>query len=311
MTPDSLDRLGLFIQVAQTRSFSAVAKAAGISPSAVSYAIRQLEASLDLRLFNRTTRSVSLTEAGADLLTRLEPLLGGINSVMAEARKSAHEVAGLLRINVPRSASLMLVEPVLRAFLDAYPQVSLEIIIDNGLTDITGQGCDAGIRFGDVLEKDMHVVPLKSDLKVAIVASPDYLRRHGTPLHPVDLEQHECIHFRHVSSGTLYAWRLEKDGEQHQLAVTGRLISNDSILVLQAALDGVGLAYLYEDYVVRHVANGHLVQVLQDWSPSEGLYLYYFNHRGMPPKLRVFIEFLKNAHLPGQLAAPRAQVVAS
>ncbi|HEV7816942.1 MAG TPA: LysR family transcriptional regulator [Janthinobacterium sp.] len=309
MVVDGLDGLGAFLQVAATRSFTAAAKATGLSPSAVSHTVRQLEAKLGVRLFNRTTRSVSLTEAGEQLHERVAPLMSGLQTAVNQVSTSASRPAGLLRLNVPRNASIMLIEPMLREFLDAYPDISLELVVDNGLSDIVSQGFDAGIRFGNVLEKDMHVVPVRPELRAAIVASPDYLARRGVPTDPAMLHDHDCIVFRGTSSGLLYPWDLEKDGERRQVPVTGRLISNDSLPVLQAALDGVGLAYLYEEYVERFLRSGHLVRVLEDWSPREGLYLYFFNPRGMPPKLRVFIDFLMRPGREAALAPARAVAV--
>lgn len=307
MIVDGLDGLAAFLQVAATRSFTAAAKATGLSPSAVSHTIRQLEARLEVRLFNRTTRSVSLTEAGTELYERVAPLMSGLQTAVRQVSKSASRPAGLLRLNVPRSASIVLIEPMLRDFLDAYPDISLELVIDNGLSDIVSQGFDAGIRFGNVLEKDMHAVPVRPEMRVAIVGSPDYLARRGRPMTPDDLQDHECMAFRGTTSGTLYPWDLEQGGERRQVHVRGRFIANDSLLMLQGALDGVGLAYLYEEYVERYIASGHLVRVLDDWSPSEGLFLYFYNPRGMPPKLRVFIDFLmetNRAPAPRPRAAP-------
>src|SRR5471032_589723 len=200
----------------------------------------------------------------------------------------------------------MLIEPILPAFLEAYPDVSLDVVIDNGLSDIVSQGFDAGIRFGNVLEKDMHVVPVRPDMRVAVVASPAYLARHGTPRTPDQLQKHGCIVFRGTTTGALYPWDFERDGVRSAVAVRGRVATNDTLVALQAALDGVGIAYLYEEYVARFVASGALVPLLRKWSPSEGLYLYYFNPRGMPPKLRVFIDFLmKVPQAPARAATLR------
>lgn len=292
---DGLDGLAAFIRVADARSFTAAAATLGVSPSAVSHAIRQLEARIDARLFNRTTRSVSLTEAGAELLERIVPLMSELQSAVGDASRAADRPAGVLRLNVPRTASLVLIEPLLREFLETYPEINLEVMIDGGLSDIVSQGFDAGIRFGDVLEKDMRAVPIAPELRVAIVGSPDYIARKGVPRHPNDLANHDCLNFRMVSAGTVYAWHLQKGEERIQVAVKGRFTSNDASVVLQASLDGVGLAYLFDQYVDRFLESGHLVRVLEEWSPIDGLYLYYFNRRRMPAKLRVFIDFLREA----------------
>lgn len=308
MESDGLDGLGVFVRVAEARSFTAAAIALGVTPSAISHTIRQLENRLDVRLFNRTTRSVSLTEAGAAFLARVEPLVSQLRLAVQEVAGSSGKPAGILRLNVPRSASVMLLEPVLREFLDAHPDIGLDITIDNGITDVVSQGYDAGIRFGDVLEKDMMVVPLLPDLQAAVVASPEYLARRSVPDHPLALRNHDCVHFRAESTGTLYRWEFERDGESVQIEVNGRLTTNDSILMLQAALDGVGVAYLMNHYVERFVRNGQLVQVLADWSPPMSLYLYYFNRSSMPPKLRVFIDFMKQA--TNRAALPESIVAA-
>ncbi|MGH8780231.1 LysR family transcriptional regulator [Paraburkholderia sp.] len=295
MEPDALDGLGVFVRVAEARSFTAAAIAMGVTPSAISHTIRQLENRLDVRLFNRTTRSVSLTEAGAAFLARIQPLVSELSNAVEDVAGSSGKPAGIVRLNVPRTASIVLLEPLLREFLDAHPDIGLDITLDNGLTDVVSQGFDAGIRFGDVLEKDMMAVPLQPDLRVAIVASPDYLARRGVPDHPFALREHDCVHFRMGSTGTLYRWEFERGGESVQIEVGGRLTTNDSLVVLQAALDGVGIAYLFDRYVERFIRSGQLVRVLEEWSPTAGLYLYYFNRSSMPPKLRVLIDFLKDA----------------
>lgn len=295
MESDALDGLGVFVRVAEARSFTAAAVALGVTPSAISHTIRQLENRLDVRLFNRTTRSVSLTEAGAAFLARIEPLVSELRHAVQDTAGASGKPAGILRLNVPRTASIMLLEPVLREFLDAHPDIGLDITLDNGLTDVVSQGFDAGIRFGDVLEKDMMAVPLQPNLRVAIVASPEYLARRGVPDNPFALREHDCVNFRMQSTGTLYRWEFERSGESVQIEVNSRLTTNDSLLVLQAALDGVGIGYLFDHYVERFVRAGQLVRVLEEWSPAAGLYLYYFNRSSMPPKLRVFIDFLKEA----------------
>jgi len=292
---DQLDGMAAFLAVAEEKGFSAAAVRLGVSPSAVSQAIRHLEQRLGLQLFNRTTRSVNLTEVGARYLERILPAVRELMAAADDLGAEAEKPAGLLRLNVPRSGYMIALQPVLRQFLAAYPDIRLEIIIESQLIDIVSRGFDAGIRFGDMIEKDMVAVRIGPALSAHIVASPDYLARRGIPRHPRDLLEHECINFRHVTSGQIERWEFQNDDERLELNVGGRLTFNDSAALTQAALDGLGVAYMINGYIDRFIDDGRLVRVLADWSPPlEGLYLYFPDRRGVPPKLRALIDFLRS-----------------
>ncbi|HVJ51758.1 MAG TPA: LysR family transcriptional regulator [Aliidongia sp.] len=294
MRQDQLDGLVAFTCVAELSSFSAAAVRLGISPSAVSQGIRSLEQRLGVPLFNRTTRSVSLTEAGARYLERVRPCVEELAFAAQEIGAAADKPKGLLRLNVPRSAYMIVLQPVLRRLFDAFPELDLEITIESSLVDIVGRGFDAGIRFGDLVERDMVAVKIGPPITAHIVASPDYLARHGTPMQPRDLLQHDCIAFRHASSGQVERWEFARDGETLALAIGGRLIVNDSAALVQAALDGLGIAYMINGYIERFIEAGRLVRLLEDWSPPlAGLMLYYPDRRRVPRKLRAVIDFLQ------------------
>lgn len=294
MRQDQLDGLVTFVYVAQLSSFSAAASRLGVSPSAVSQVIRGLEQRLGVALFNRTTRSVSLSEAGARYLERVEPAVRELMTAADELNDSIGEPSGLLRLNVPRAAYMTILQPVLANFLDAYPQIDLEITLENALVDIVRLGYDAGIRFGEFVEHDMVAVKIGPELFVNVVASPDYLARHGTPSHPRELIEHNCIGFRHSSSGIVERWEFERNDEQIQLVLAGRLILNDSAALVQSALDGLGIAYMINGYIDPFINNGSLVRLLEDWSFGlPGYTLYYPDRRRVTRKLRALIDFLR------------------
>jgi DNA-binding transcriptional LysR family regulator len=294
MRQDQLDGLVTFLAVADASSFSAAAVRLGVSPSAVSQAIRGLELRLGTPLFNRTTRSVSLTEAGARYLARVGPAVRELTAASEELGAEEGEATGLLRLNVPRAGYMIALQPILRAFLEAYPRVDLEIMIEGSLVDIVGRGFDAGIRFGDLVERDMVGVRIGPPISAHMVAAPDYLARHGRPEAPRDLLDHDCISFRHATTGQIERWAFTRGAESFELAVSGRLILNDSAALVQAALDGLGIAYMINGYIERFIAEGRLVRLLAEWSPPlAGLTLYYADRRRVPAKLRVLIDFLR------------------
>ncbi len=294
MRQDQLDGLVTFVCVAELSSFSAASVRLGVSPSAVSQAIRTLERRVGTPLFNRTTRSVSLTEAGSHYLARVQPAIAEIAAAGEELGDRAGRPSGLLRLNVPRAGYMIVLQPVLRRFLVAYPEINLEIAIEGSLIDIIVRGFDAGIRFGDHVEKDMIAVKIGPPISAHIVASPDYIARRGRPAQPRDLLDHDCIVFRHASSGQLERWEFSKDGQALELAVSGRLVLNDSAALVQAALDGLGIAYMINGYIERFLDEGRLVRLLADWSPPlAGLTLYYADRSRVPRKLRALIDFLR------------------
>jgi DNA-binding transcriptional LysR family regulator len=297
---DQLDGIVTFIIVAEEQGFSAAAIRLGVSPSAVSQSIRNLESRIGLALFNRNTRGVSLTEAGATYFDRVLPAVRELTSASEELGAALDRPAGLLRISVARAGYLIVLQPILRRFLDRYPDIRLDVAIENSLVDIVGQRYDAGIRFGDLIERDMVAINTGPPITAHIVASPDYLAMHGMPRHPRDLLSHSCVVFRRATSGQIERWSFANGDETLDLAVNGRLIVNDSAALVQAALDGIGLVYMINGYIERFLESGRLVRVLSDWSPSlPGFALYYTDRRRVPPKLRALIDFLKEEQRAG------------
>ncbi|SOE87543.1 DNA-binding transcriptional regulator, LysR family [Burkholderia sp. YR290] len=294
MRQEQLDGIATFIAVAEEKGFSAASVKLGVSPSAVSQTIRNLERRVGLALFNRNTRGVSLTETGELFFERIRPAVRELVLASDELGAIAERPAGLLRINVARAGHMIVMQPVLRRFLDRYPDIRIDISVENSLVDIVGRGFDAGIRFGDLVERDMVAVKVGPQISAWILASPDYLERHGTPAHPRDLLNHECVCFRHLTTGQIERWSFSKHGEMLELSVSGRLIVNDSAALVQAALDGIGVIYMVNGYVERFVEQGRLVRLLADWSPPlPGFTLYYADRRRVPPKLRALIDFLR------------------
>ena len=285
--------LSAFVAVATHRSFSRAAAELGLSPSALSHTVRSLEERLDLRLLNRTTRSVAPTEAGERLLERLRPALRDIDDALEDANAFRAKPAGRLRLNVPRSAALLLLAPVMTRFIKAYPQMRLEITTEDRLVDIVAGGYDAGVRFGESVERDMVAVRIGPDLRMAVVGSPAYFRRHPKPVKPRDLHGHACIRFR-LPSGGIYRWEFEKKGEVLEVEVDGPLTLSDQQVMLQAALDGAGLAIVLESHARPHLKARHLVRVLADWCPPfPGYFLYYPSRRQVPAGLRAFIDMMR------------------
>jgi DNA-binding transcriptional LysR family regulator len=282
-----------FVAIAERSSFAKAAVHLGVSRSALSETIRGLEDKLGVRLLNRTTRSVALTEVGERLLAELRPALASFEAAVESINKFRDKPAGHLRLTVPRPAAKMVIEPILSNFLATYPAISLEIITDSALTDIVRDRFDAGIRPGHVLEQDMIAIRVGEDARPTVVASPDYLRRHGRPKMPADLQAHNCIRQR-FASGAIHQWAFEKRGKSLEVMVKGSLVVSDGELSLRAALDGVGLARLPVTLVEPHIARRKLVPLLDDWTPrSVGFYLYYPSRRQAPAALQAFVDFLK------------------
>jgi len=290
---DGFELLTVFVCVADARGFTAAAVIMGVSKSAVSHAIRQLEKRAGVRLFNRTTRSVGLTEAGEAFYRRVAPLVRELKGAFTDLAQVAAKPSGTLRLTMSRSAYVMFLEPLLRKFLDTYPEINLDIAIESRVVDIVNDGYDAGIRVNKILEQDMFTVPLGLDIRMALVASPDYIARFGVPAHPTDLMRYDCIRYNSAVTGAYERWQFSREGLDVEVDTKGRISSNDGMTMLNAALGGHGFAYFYDRYVQDHLASGRLIRVLEDWSPQRSLSLYYFNRRAMPQKLRVFIDFLK------------------
>jgi DNA-binding transcriptional LysR family regulator len=285
--------LNAFAAVAEHRSFVRAAAHLGITPSALSQTIRQLEERLGVRLLNRTTRSVAPTTAGERLYQRLRPAVDELDAAVAEAASTRERPAGMLRINAPRTAALRLIAPRLGRFHRDNPGVILDVTVDDALTDIVAGRFDAGIRLGELLEKDMIAVRLTGELEMMAVASPDYLARHGTPETPDELHNHACLNWRWPTDGSLYRWEFEEDGREFEIAVQGPIIANDIEVVLQAALQGLGIAYASHEWMEGWLKEGKLVRVLKRYSPKfPGVYLYHPSRRQQPPALRAFIDCL-------------------
>jgi DNA-binding transcriptional LysR family regulator len=293
MNGADLSALSLFARVAEERSFTNAAQALGISNSAASYTIRQLEQQLGTKLFNRTTRSVSLTEAGAAFLARIQPLLEQLDLAFGDVGRASSESMGTLRLNVPPSAISLVITPVLKDFLKAYPDIKVDVMSENSLVDIASKGYDAGIRYDNVLAQDMVAIPLVTNMRFCIAASPEYLEGKTLPVHPRDLLKHECINYRSADTKALYRWEFQKDDEKIRIAVAGRVATNDNDLLLRSAVDGLGFSYIQYRNAEPFITAGRLVSVLDEWIPIEALYLYYYNPNGLPRKLRVFIDFVR------------------
>jgi DNA-binding transcriptional LysR family regulator len=288
-----LSQLAVLAAVAESRSFRKAADELGIAPSAVSHAITALEASLGVRLLARTTRSVAPTEEGRTLLDTLSPALADIDAVLEGLAERKGKPAGPLRVTMPMLAAEDLIVPRLGAFLGAYPEIELDVVTNDRFEDIVAEGFDAGLRLGEHLEADMIAVPASGPQRGVIVASPAYLAAHGRPEAPGDLIRHRCIR-RRFSSGRIYRWELEKAGKPVVVDVSGPLILSDQRLMRKAAIDGAGLAYLFDGRLDDDVAAGRLVPVLEDWCPPfEGFFIYYPSRRQMRPALRAFVDFFR------------------
>jgi len=301
--------LKAFAAVVERASFARAAEHLGLSPSALSQTIRLLEARLDTRLLNRTTRSVAPTAAGDQLYGRIAPLFREMAEAVAEASAVAGQTSGTLRINTLGMAARQIIAPRLSRFHRTYPDVVLDILVDDGLSDIVTGRFDAGIRVGGRLEKDMIAVRLTQDVKMVVVASPDYLSRRGTPHSPADLHEHACINWRLQLDGRAYRWEFEKKGKRLEIAAEGPLVTNNSDVGVDAALQGLGLAYTFDrTRVDEYLAQGRLVQVMADWSVTRpGLFLYHSNRRHLQPALSAFIDCLldRDVSASGSGDAPR------
>lgn len=291
--------LKAFVAVVDRASFARAADHLGLSPSALSQVIRQLESRLGVRLLNRTTRSVSPTEPGRRLHERVAPMLREMDDAVAQAIGETARVAGTLRINTLSMAAKKIIAPRLGRFHASHPDVVLDIVIDDGLTDIAGDGFDAGIRVGARLQKDMIAVRLTPDVELLAVASPTYLARHGEPKTPADLQRHACINWRFPGSGKIASWEFRKKGRVVDAIVGGTVIANHQDIVVPAALQGLGILYAYnDDGIAEALQDGRLKRVLADWSPTvPGLHLYYSSRRYVLPALRAFIDCLLDRDL--------------
>ena len=289
--------LNAFVAVARAKGFRSGARKSGSSASAYSEAVRRLEAQLGVRLLNRTTRSVVPTEAGQSLLARLGPVLAEMEAALDVVNVFRERPAGTLRLNVPVSASRLVLVDIVPGFLAAYPDIQLEIFSEESFVDVIAAGCDAGIRYEERLEQDMIAVPIgPRTQRFAAAAAPAYLERCGRPKHPRDLLNHACLRMR-FSSGSMPPWEFEREGEKLRVDPTGPLIvqaGGGTDLAVDAAIAGSGIVFLFEDWLRPHLQSGALVPVLKSWWVSfSGPFLYYPGRRLVPAPLRAFIEFVK------------------
>lgn len=300
MAADIQDLLA-FVAVVKAGGFREGARLSGKSASSLSDAVRRMEAGLGVRLLNRTTRSVVPTEAGARLMERIVPALGEVESALDVVNDYRDRPSGTLKLNVPLSAARLVLPAIITPFLHTYPDIRLEVIVDESFVDVLAAGCDAGIRYGERLEPDMIAVPIgPRRQRFAAAASPAYLNARGRVQHPSELLQHACLRGK-FPSGSLPLWEFERDGESLTVDPCGPLIvriGGAVDLAVQAAIDGLGIVYLFEDWLRPHLESGALEPVLEDWWPSfPGQYLYYPGRRYVPSPLRAFIDFIKdNAH---------------
>lgn len=294
MMTENFNALATFATVARERSFTRAAAKLGISQSALSQQVQNLEERLGIRLLTRTTRSVAPTEAGERLLTALSPKFDEIELAVADLRSMRDRPAGTIRLTAGEHPAMSILQPALARFLPEFPDIRVELIVDYGLTDIVAQGYDAGVRLGEQLAKDMVAVRIGPEMRMAVVAAPAYFARNPRPQTAEDLMAHNCISSRLPTYGNIFQWGLEKDGHQVRVRSEGQLVLNTLGLRIAAALDGLGVAYLPEDQVLGHIAAGRLVRVLEDWCPSfPGYHLYYPSRKHPSAAFSLLLERLR------------------
>lgn len=295
MSRTDLNQLTWFQAVAEERSFTKAAAKLGVAQSTLSHTIKQLEARMGIRLLTRTTRNVATTTAGERLLQTIAPRIGEIEDEIAALMAFREKPSGSIRLTLSDHALESVVWPKLKPVLSAYPDISVELILDSTFRNIVEEGFDAGVRLGESVEKDMIAVRIGPDWRLVAVASPDYFAAHDVPEHPQDLVRHVCINMRHETAGGLYAWEFEKDEQALRVRVNGQLTFNNSYAMIDAAVNGYGIAYVPDNIVERHIASGSLVQVLDDWSPFfDGYFLYYPSRRQNLPAFKTIVDALRH-----------------
>src|SRR5580700_8585766 len=294
MDRGNLADLTAFVAIADRLSFRAAASQLGVTPSALSHAMRQLEERLGVRLLHRTTRSVSLTDAGRRLLDRLRPAIDQIAGALEDLNQARERPMGRLRIYAIHMAAVTVVAPIWLRFLSTYPEVHLELAVGEAPLDIVAKGFDGGIGPHDRAPADMVAVRVTGPMKLAAVGAPTYFARRPPPRTPDDLARHSCVQYRRAAEGDVYAWPFERNRKTRRISVAGRVMVNDPDLAVRAAVDGLGITYTLEALAEPFLRSGQLVRVLEDWSPSfEGLYLYYPGHRQVPATLRALIDMIR------------------
>ena len=295
MARTDFNQLAWFQAVAEERSFTRAAARLGVAQSTLSHTIKQLEANLGIRLLNRTTRNVAPTVAGERLLQTLAPRIAEIEGEIAALSELRDKPSGTVRLTLSEHALESVVWPKLEPVLRDYPDITVELSLDNMFRNIVEEGYDAGVRLGESVEQDMIAVRIGPDWRLIAVGSPEYFAAHGKPQHPRDLLHHRCINIRHERSGSLYAWEFEKDGTELRVRVDGQLTFNETRSMIEPVINGYGIAYIPESTAEHHIASGDLVQVLDDWSPFfDGYFLYYPSRRQNLPAFQVIVEALRH-----------------
>ena len=299
MRLDQFSGIAAFLQVAKVRSFTRAASNLGVAPASLSEAVKGLEERLGVRLLNRTTRSVSLTEAGAAYFERVQPAAEELQAAGSALREARDQPAGTLRLNLPWVAGPLLVEPLMGPFLKAYPDIRLDLTFDNHFVNIAAEGFDAGIRVGQRLEKDMIGVRLGGPLRRAVLASPTYIGRHGAPMRPADLAAHQCLSYRHSPTSPVSLWELVEDGRKIEFRSDARILANTPSLAVAAATQGLGLTCVVDGLALPQLRSGSLVRLLESFCPAyDPLHIYFPSRRLVPPKLRAFVDFARtHTHL--------------
>jgi DNA-binding transcriptional LysR family regulator len=296
MDRSDLANLTAFVAVADQRSFRAAASRLGVTPSALSHSMRQLEERLEVRLLHRTTRSVSLTDSGLRLIERLRPAISEIAGALEDLNEERQRPLGRLRIYAAYVAGAAVVAPIWARFLSTYPEVHLELAVGDAPIDIVAKGFDAGIGPRDRASADMIAVRVMGPMKIAVVGAPTYFAKRRPPRTPDDLTGHCCVQIRLAGDGAVFAWPFERNRKSPRISVHGRVMVNNADLAVRAAVDGLGVAYTLEALAEPFLRSGQLIRVLEDWSPSfEGLFLYYPGHRQVPATLRALIDMIRTA----------------
>jgi DNA-binding transcriptional LysR family regulator len=293
MRAGDIAELRAFMEIVERGNFARAAQWLGLTPSALTQTIRRLEERLGQRLLNRTTRSTRPTEEGKKLYDRIRPALAEIEAAQAELLLPTGQVRGTLRINASRAGAIHAIAPHLAGFTRLHPAIEIDISVSDRFRDVVTSGCDAGVRLGEALEQDMIRLPLSGPVRWIAVASPDYLAGAGRPLHPRDLLDHQCINMRWPSTGHLFQWEFEREGDVQKVSVKGPLCTNDAATRLQAVADGIGIGYFLETEAAAMIASGAIVDVLSEWCPpDQGFYLYYPGNRILTPPLRAFCDYI-------------------
>lgn len=294
MRSSEFSELSAFMAVVQARSFRDAARRMAITPSALSRSIGRLETRLGMRLLNRTTRSMSLTEAGASLQARLGPVLADLDNAVRETAAMQESPVGNIRLNLPKLAADLIITPLLTRFAEKHPSIRFELTIDDGLSDIVAEGYDAGIRIGERVARDMVAIRLTPEYRIAVVGSPAYFAGRSKPETPYDLRTHSCLNYRWAQTGQRYRWHFDSPDGPLEVDVDGPLVVNDTGVIRDAALGGLGLACLPEATLAPYIESGALVRVLEPWCrPFAGFYLYHPSRNRTPPPLRALIDFLQ------------------